>query len=65
MACLTTYTIQCVDVTTGKTGCFLYDPAHWQKTGEFKAISPIYAGLAEFFKQTPTEEIRGCYLERI
>lgn len=47
--CLMNYTIQCTDVTTGKVGCFLFDQAHWQRTGEFKAISPVMPGLTEFY----------------
>lgn len=65
MACLTTYTIQCADVDSGKTGCFLYDQKHWQLTGEFKAIGPVYPDLIPFFKNTPKEKIQGIYLERI
>ena len=49
MACVTNYTIQCVDVTTGDIGCFLFDIPHWRKTGEFKAISPVFACLTQFF----------------
>ena len=67
MACVLNYTVQCKDVTSGKTGCFLFDTAHWQQTGEFKAISPVMPGLVEFcawdnasgYKRAP------CYLERI
>ena len=50
MACVTNYTVQCKDVTSGKVGCFLFDVPHWQATGEFKALSPVFAGLSEFFK---------------
>ena len=49
MACLMNYTVQCVDVDSGKTGCFLFDVPHWQQTGEFKAISPVLPGLVEFY----------------
>lgn len=49
MACLMNYTIQCRDITTGETGCFLFDTAHWQATGEFKAISPVMPGLPQFY----------------
>ncbi|MFW6855332.1 hypothetical protein ACODYM_28995 [Burkholderia gladioli] len=67
MACLTNYTVQCLDVTSGRTGCFLFDTAHWQATGEFKAISPVFAGLAEFFAwDRANGDCRAsCYLERI
>ncbi len=49
MACLTNYTVQCTDVTTGEIGCFLFDTEHWQKTGEFKAISPVFKCLVDFY----------------
>lgn len=49
MACLTNYTVQCRDVTTGVVGCFLFDIPHWQSTGEFKALSPVLPGLVEFY----------------
>ncbi len=65
--CEANYTIQCKDVTSGKTGCFLFDTVHWQKTGEFKAISPIQKDLYDFFKWNrengqPARE--GCRIER-
>lgn len=50
MACLTNYTIQCTDATTGQTGCFLFDVPHWQKTGEFKAVGPVHQCVSDFFK---------------
>lgn len=67
MACLTNYTVQCKDVTSGKKGCFLFDTAHWQKTGEFKAISPVCADLDEFYKwdMANGNNHAPCYLERI
>ena len=51
MACLMNYTVQCTDVTTGETGCFLYDTDHWQRTGEFKAISPVCRDLVAFYSR--------------
>jgi hypothetical protein len=66
MACLTNYTVQCTDAATGKTGCFLFDQPHWQRTGEFLAISPVFASLAEFFRWDNANglERKGIYLER-
>lgn len=49
MACVMNYTVQCRDVTSGETGCFLFDTAHWQQTGDFRAISPVFPDLAQFF----------------
>lgn len=67
MACLTNYAIQCRDVASGETGDFLFDTDHWQRTGEFKAISPVFKGLAELFEwDDQNGRRRGpCYLERI
>ena len=65
MSCLTNYTMQCTDVATGQVGCFLFDTAHWQETGEFKAISQVYANLDEFYKNTTPSSRKSCYLERI
>lgn len=67
MACLTNYTIQCRDCITGETGCFFFDETHWQKTGEFKAVGPVYPNLAEFYAMGETDAgivRRACYLER-
>jgi hypothetical protein len=49
MACLMNYTIQCTDETTGATGCFLFDVPHWQQTGAFRAVSPVFPSVAEFY----------------
>jgi hypothetical protein len=67
MACLTNYTVQCTDITSGKTGCFLFDTAHWQATGEFKAISPVFPGLVAFFEwdYANGNNRASCYLERV
>jgi hypothetical protein len=67
MACVTNYTTQCTDVTTGKTGCFLFDTERWQRTGEFRAVSPIFPSLIEFFKWDAANGSRGTsvHLERI
>ncbi len=43
------YTIQCKDVVSGQTGCFLFNIPHWQQTGEFKAISAVFPDLYSFF----------------
>jgi hypothetical protein len=64
MAILTNYTIQCRDVASGQTGCFLFDTDHWQKTGEFKAISRVFAGLIEFYANTHPDDRKAVYLER-
>ena len=68
MECVTNYTIQCKDVASGRTGCFLFDTEHWQRTGEFKAISPVFDGLTAFFEWDNTNVPRkrkSCHLERI
>jgi len=67
MACLMNYTIQCRDITTGETGCFLFDIAHWQSTGDFKAISPVMPGLPQFYAWDNANGMNreGCYIERI
>ena len=49
MACLMNYTMSCTDAKSGAVGCFLFDVPHWQATGEFVAVSPVFAGLAEFY----------------
>ena len=49
MAILTNYAIGCTDIDSGQTGAFLFDVEHWQKTGEFKAIGPVFPGLVEFY----------------
>ena len=64
MACLTNYTVQCRDVDSGETGCFLFDVEHWQQTGEFRAISEVYPGLNEFYKGTTADQRKACYIER-
>lgn len=64
--CLTNYTVQCVDVTTGAKGCFLFDTAHWQATGEFKAVSPVTPDLDAFYKWDNANGAKraSCYIER-
>jgi hypothetical protein len=66
MACLTNYTIQCKDVVSGKTGCFLFDTDHWRRTGEFKAISPVFANLVQFYEwdKANGDKRAAVYLER-
>jgi hypothetical protein len=64
MACLMNYTIQCVDVVSGKKGCFIFDEEHWQRTGEFKAVSEVYRDLDAFYKGTTEEQRQWRYLER-
>lgn len=65
MAILMNYTIQCRDATTGQVGCFLFDTAYWQKTGEFIALSPVFANLVEFYANTHPDQRKAIYLERI
>lgn len=65
MACLTNYTVQCKDINSGKTGCFFFDIPHWQQTGEFKATSPVYADLNEFYSRTIPADRQSAYIERI
>jgi len=62
--CVSNYTTQCLDVTSGQTGCFLFDTEHWQKTGELKAISPVYPSLVEFY-QAHRDQCKAMHLERI
>lgn len=45
----TDYAIQCRDVTTGVTGCFMFDLDHWVDTGEFRARSPVFENLLDFY----------------
>lgn len=66
MACLMNYTIGCRDVDSGETGSFLFDVKHWQRTGEFKAISPVFPGVAEFYTWNRANGQPGgpAYIER-
>ena len=66
MACLTNYCIQCRDATSGTLGDFAFDLVHWQETGEFKAISPVFLGLVDLFAWSKESkfELNGIYLER-
>jgi len=50
MACLTNYTVQCVDVSTRQKGCFLFDAKHWQATGQFLAVSPVLPDLDALYR---------------
>lgn len=67
MACLMNYTVQCTDIVSGETGCFLFDTDHWQMTGEFKAISPVMTDLVRFYEWDNANGKRraDCYLERV
>lgn len=64
MACLTNYTIQCMDSASGLTGCFIFDVPHWQRTGEFIALSPVFPGLVELYAGTSPTERKPIYAER-
>ncbi len=50
------YVIQCKDVTSGMVGDFLFDELHYQETGEFKAISPVFPDLSQFFAWQKEQE---------
>ena len=54
------YTIQCTDIKSGETGCFLFDIEYYNNTGKFKAISRVYKDLIDFY----TNE-RGNYVDYI
>lgn len=66
MACTQNYTIQCRDVRSGAVGCFLFDTAHWQLTGEFAAIGPVFSNLGAFFAwdNANGKKRKNIYLER-
>jgi hypothetical protein len=54
-----------MDIASGKVGCFLFDTDHWQKTGEFKAVSDVYPDLLSFYNGTDRADRCAMYLERI
>lgn len=66
MAILMNYTVQCTDSASGAVGCFVFDVPHWQATGEFRATSPVFAGLGEFYAWNRANGLPGgpCYAER-
>ena len=64
MACLTNYTVQCRDATSGETGCFLFDVEHWRQTGEFIALSAVFASLNALYMGTDRDERKAIYAER-
>lgn len=66
MACLMNYTVQCKDIVSGKVGCFVFDTEHWQVTGEFRAVSPVFPDLVAFYAWNNANGSPGkpCYLER-
>lgn len=66
--CLTNYTVQCRDEVSGQTGCFLFDTAHWQRTGEFRALSEVFPDLYTFYRwchTLPENPRKGEYIEFI
>jgi hypothetical protein len=65
--CLMNYTVQSRDVLTGTTGCFLFDQTHWICTGEFRAVSPVFADLAAFYRWNRENGCPGgsAFVERI
>lgn len=60
---LTNYAIQCTDQLSGKVGCFLFDIKHYEKTGLFNAVSPVYHDLQSFYDNTKPEQRMGIYTE--
>ena len=44
------YCIQCTDIKSGLVGDFLHN-------GDFRAISPIYTNLADFFRYLKSEKL--------
>lgn len=67
MACFMNYTVGCIDINTGSKGCFLFDLNYWRYTGEFKAVSPVFSGLGEFYNwDEQNDKLRSsCYIERL
>lgn len=61
---LTNYTMGCTDCDSGKVGCFIFDLEHYRTTGKFKALTPVYPDLVEFFANTKSEDRQSCYVER-
>jgi hypothetical protein len=43
------YCIQCTDQNSGDVGDFAYDPSDCPAAGQFKAITPVFDDLAEFY----------------
>lgn len=64
MAVLTNYTVQCLDATSGKTGCFIFDVEHWQRTGEFIALSAVFADLEALYAGASRDQRKPIYAER-
>lgn len=52
------YTMQCTDAISGEVGCFFFDIPHWVSTEEFKATSPVFSELSEFFKWAKAEGLQ-------
>ena len=65
--CLTNYTIQCVDKTSGETGCFLFDTVRYANGEGFHAISPVCKDLVEFYAwcNANGNPNRPAYIERV
>lgn len=61
--CLTNYAVQCTDINSGTIGCFIFDPEYWVKHGLFKALTPVYPGLSEFFLEH-RDQCSPIYIER-
>ncbi len=66
MACLMNYAVQCRDAVSGEVGCFVFDEDHWKDTGEFRAVSPVFSGLVDFYRWNNENGRPGkpCYIER-
>ena len=65
MACLTNYAMGCLDTTSGRTGYFIFNVEHWQLTGEFVAVSPVFDDLDQLYAGTNRNERKPIYAERI
>ena len=65
--CVMNYAVECRDVVSGVTGCFLFDPGRWLATGEHRAISPVFADLAAFHRWNQANGRPGgpAYLKRL
>lgn len=65
MACLTNYAMGCMDAKSGNTGYFIFDVPHWQRTGEFVALSPVFSDLDALYAGTSRDDRKPIYVERV
>lgn len=61
---LMNYTTQCIDVSSGRRGCFIFDVDHWKETGEFRAVGAVYPDLQALYDNTSPSDRRSLYEER-